>query len=404
MIEIYHNDLNIASFIKDDKDFVIDYKDFELKNSISLSLPNTKKIYLYHYRFAPFLETFLPEGYLYEVFKNLLSKQYGRVDDYLIFSLLCNNIDSRLAFKSDLDSYVKFSEFDIDEILTNDTDDTFNKLLQTFLNKNAISGVQPKTVAVLQDKEKLETKEYIIKTWGSEFEDLAFNEYFCLKTVQKAGVVIPNIQLSKNNRFLIVEKFTLKNDGSYYGFEEILSLMNKNKDSKYDGSYEQVAKIIYQFSSNKKESMVQFYKTVVMNYLLKNGDAHLKNFGLLYEDDFSNIFYAPAYDIVNTVVYIHKDKPALMLNGKKVWWGMEELIKFGQKSCMLSKKEAAGYYEECLEALKWGINELENHQSKNSNFKIGKMMLDSWRLSLNNKTIKEIDNDTIRAWREYKKA
>lgn len=401
MIEIFHNQNAIASFIKDNRNFIIDYKNFDIKNSIALSLPNTQKIYLYDYKFPPFLESFLPEGYLYEIFKNLLSKEYGKVDDYLIFSLLSSNIQSRVEFLSDLQNNIEFPTLDIDEILTNDSNDTFNSLLQTFLNKNAISGVQPKTIALLKEKEKLDTKEYIIKTWGDEYQDLALNEYFCLRAVQKAGVKTANIKLSKNNKFLIVEKFTLKSDGSFYGFEEILSLMDKNKESKYDGSYEQIAKTIYSYTTYKKESMVAFYKTVVMNYLLKNGDAHLKNFGLLYDDDFKNIFYSPVYDVVNTVVYIYKDKPALMLEGKKIWHSKDTLIKFGQKSCLLTLSEAKKYYEECFEALVWAIDELESYLTENPDFKIGKMMLDSWRLSLQEVTIKELDDDTIRTWKNY---
>jgi len=38
MVEIYHNNTNIASFIKDDKEFIIDYQNFDLKNSICLWL------------------------------------------------------------------------------------------------------------------------------------------------------------------------------------------------------------------------------------------------------------------------------------------------------------------------------------------------------------------------------
>ena len=401
MIEIFHNQNAIASFIKDNRNFIIDYKNFDIKNSIALSLPNTQKIYLYDYKFPPFLESFLPEGYLYDIFKNLLSKEYGKVDDYLIFSLLSSNIQSRVEFLSDLQNNIEFPTLDIDEILTNDSNDTFNSLLQTFLNKNAISGVQPKTIALLKEKEKLDTKEYIIKTWGDEYQDLALNGYFCLRAVQKAGVKTANIKLSKNNKFLIVEKFTLKSDGSFYGFEEILSLMDKNKESKYDGSYEQIAKTIYSYTTYKKESMVAFYKTVVMNYLLKNGDAHLKNFGLLYDDDFKNIFYSPVYDVVNTVVYIHKDKPALMLEGKKIWHSKDTLIKFGQKSCLLTLNEAKKYYAECFEALVWAIDELESYLTENPDFKIGKMMLDSWRLSLQEVTIKELDDDIIRTWKNY---
>jgi serine/threonine-protein kinase HipA len=119
-----------------------------------------------------------------------------------------------------------------------------------------------------------------------------------------------------------------------------------------------------------------------MNYLLKNGDAHLKNFGLLYEDDFKNIFYSPVYDVVNTVVYIHKDKPALMLEGKKIWHSKDTLIKFGQKSCLLSQSAAKEYYKECYDALVWVIDELESYLSEHPDFKVGKMMLDSWELSL----------------------
>ncbi|MDY0122503.1 MAG: HipA domain-containing protein [Sulfurimonas sp.] len=401
MIDIFHNEKVIASFIKDNNNFIIDYKNHEIKNSIALSLPNTQKIYLYDYKFSPFLESFLPEGYLYEIFKNMLSKEYGRVDDYLIFSLLCENIQSRVQFQSDLTNRINFPTFDLDEILRDDTSDTFSKLLHTFLNKNAISGVQPKTIAFLKEKEKLDTKEYIIKTWGEEYQDLALNEHFCLRIAKKAGIKTANNRLSKNNKFLIVEKFTLKDDGGFFGFEEILSLMEKNKENKYDGSYEQVAKIIYQYTTNKKESMIAFYKTVLINYLLKNGDAHLKNFGLLYEDDFSHIFYSPVYDIVNTVAYIHKDKPALMLKGKKIWWAKEALIEFGCKSCLLSKSEALSYYDECFKALEWGIAELENYLRDHQNFSIGQIMLESWKMSLEEKNMKEVDNDTIRTWRDY---
>lgn len=67
MIKILHHHNTIASFVKDNQNFIIDYNDFDIKNSISLSLPNTQKIYLYDYRFPPFLESFLPEGYLYEI-------------------------------------------------------------------------------------------------------------------------------------------------------------------------------------------------------------------------------------------------------------------------------------------------------------------------------------------------
>jgi serine/threonine-protein kinase HipA len=339
----------------------------------------------------------LPEGYLYEIFKNLLTKEYGYIDDYLIFSKLAPNIQSRIAFKSDF-SKLDFDFLDIENIVENDSNDTFRKLLDTFLNKNAISGVQPKTVALLKDKETLHIKEYIIKTWGEEYPHLAENEYFCLKACQKAGIEIPNITLSKNKKFLIVENFIFQK-GQTLGFEEILSLQDKNRDNKYDGSYEQVAKSIYQFTTHKKESLTAYYKIVIMNYLLKNGDAHLKNFGLLFRDDFSDIWLSPAYDVVNTTSYIYQDKPALMMQGKKVWFDQEVLVEFGMKYCLLTQKEADGFYAECVNALNECIIDIESYIVENPDFKtIGTRMIESFKISLTNQTIKELPLELTRTW------
>lgn len=362
---------------------------------ISLIMPYRASTYNRKYKLHPIFEMNMPEGYLFEIFKKYLSKEYGYIDDFLIFSHLCVNIESRLSFKSWI-AKNEFISFDIDEILHNDTPDTFSKILTTFLTKNAISGVQPKSFALLSDKESLSTKEYIIKTWGDEYSELALNEYFCLKAVERAGVTIPNIQLSKNHKFLLVERFNydIKAD-EFLGFEEILVLLGKNRDEKYSGSYEQVAKVVYSVTTDKADSMNALYKTIVMNYLLKNGDAHLKNFGILYDKELKNIYFAPAYDIVNTVVYFNKDRPALSMFGKKLWFGKKELVKFGIESCYLSQSEATKLYVVCQNALKKSIEELESYVSTHSSFEeVGSKMVAMWKLSQDEKTYKEIALET----------
>jgi serine/threonine-protein kinase HipA len=62
----------------------------------------------------------------------MLTKKYGYVDDYLIFSLLSPNIEGRVKYKSDFKE-LNFEAFDMDEILNHDSKDTFNKLLNSFL-------------------------------------------------------------------------------------------------------------------------------------------------------------------------------------------------------------------------------------------------------------------------------
>lgn len=363
---------------------------------ISLIMPYKSSSYIWKYKLHPIFDMNMPEGYLFELFKNYLTKEYGYIDDFLVFSHICSNIQSRLTYKSEFEKKEFFS-FDLDEVLQNDTQETFYKIVTTFLDKNAISGIQPKSLAILEDKESLISKEYIIKTWADEYPQLALNEYFCLKAIEKSGVKIPNIKVSKNSKFLLVERFNYdKQTDSFLGFEEILCLLGKNKDEKYSGSYEQISKVIYSVSTQKLEDMKSFYKLIIMNYLLKNGDAHLKNFGILYNSDFSQIYFAPAYDVVNTVVYFHKDRPALSMFGKKVWFGKKELVKFGIQSCYLNQNEANEIYELCIKALKSSIFELEEYLKSDKNFQvIGTMMLNIWKLSLDEKTYKEIPNETI---------
>ncbi len=366
---------------------------------ISLIMPFKNSSYLWKNKLHPIFDMNMPEGYLFEILKQYISKEFGYLDDYLVFSYLCGNIQSRLTYDSWCDEN-KFLSFDMNDILQNDSKDTFSKLVSTYLRKNAISGIQPKSLALLEDKENFTTKEYIIKTWGVEYDQLALNEYFCLKAVENSGVPIPNIKLSKNNKFLVIERFNYDNTtNKFLGFEEILTLLGKNKDEKYSGSYEQIAKVIYSVTTDKLNSMKNLFKIIVMNYLLKNGDAHLKNFGILYDENIQNIWLSPAYDIVNTVVYFNKDRPALTMYGKKVWYGKKELVKFGVQYCYLSTKESNNIYNQCLKALDIAIDALEVYIKTNDDFKnIGQKILDSWYLGTNQITYKEIPVEIIRNW------
>ena len=129
---------------------------------ISLIMPYKASTYLWRNRLHPIFDMNMPEGYLFEVLKNYLNKQHGYIDDYLMFSYLCPNIQGRLTFTSEF-SDNQFNVIDLEDVIQHDDEDTFVKLVKTFLDKNAISGVQPKTLALLRDKESLTTKEYIIK-------------------------------------------------------------------------------------------------------------------------------------------------------------------------------------------------------------------------------------------------
>ncbi len=117
--------------------------------------------------------------------------------------------------------------------------------------------------------------------------------------------------------------------------------------------------------------------------------------------DMSNIRLSPAYDVVNTAVYVFTDRPALTMFGKKVWFGRKELIKFGVNSCYIAEKNATIFYDECMEAVKTSIAELRKYIVNNPSFKtIGLRMIDTWNLSLKNEMHKELPIEIRRNWAE----
>ena len=212
----------------------------------------------------------------------------------------------------------------------------------------------------MKDKETLLLQEYIVKSWGEDYPHLALNEYFCMSAVKHAGIEVPEFYISDDNKLFIMKRFDIKKDGSYLGFEDMCVLQVKQAQDKYEGSYEQVAKTIKTFVSpkNKKKSLINFFKMIVINNLLQNGDAHLKNFGLVYEN-ITDIKLAPAYDVVCTTMYIQNDISALHLLGSKKLWEKKFLLRFGKESCDLSPKEVTDLYDECTSAIVKTKTEIE---------------------------------------------
>jgi serine/threonine-protein kinase HipA len=62
----------------------------------------------------------------------------------------------------------------------------------------------------------------------------------------------------------------------------------------------------------------QYARMVAYSCTVGNGDAHLKNFSVIYKHAEDVVELAPAYDIVSTVLYIRRDSLALTMDGSSV--------------------------------------------------------------------------------------
>ncbi len=78
-----------------------------------------------------------------------------------------------------------------------------------------------------------------MKLWEpNEYPQLAANEYFCLTAARKCGLDVPPFRLAEDGMALVIDRFDLRMDGTYRGFEDFCVLNARRTDEKYRGSYE----------------------------------------------------------------------------------------------------------------------------------------------------------------------
>ena len=351
-----------------------------LEDSICISMPANHLTYRKHAGLIPFFDMFIPEGFLFQYLKEIIHKRENKLNDFILLWYLADGVKTKAKLKGrKIETEEKKEYITMEELEKNDTPDMFYKLLKMFLDKNAISGIQPKSIAVVKDKAQLPGGEYIVKTYGEVYPNLTEVEYFCLKVAKRSGLETPEFKLSKNRNFLIVKRF----DEDNFFFEEAGSLLGKTRLDKYTGSYEQIAKIIKKYSKDVLNDLKSYFKMIVINTLIRNGDAHLKNFGLMFNKDFSDIRLSPAYDLICSSIYIRDDKPALTINGKHKWLNKQEIIRFGENICLLSEDETKELIGECINAVELTKEEIRDYIKENKGFSdIGLKMIEIWDKAL----------------------
>lgn len=281
----------------------------------------------------PVFQMNLPEGALLEAIRRAVAKLAGE-DDLTILRVTGGNQIGRNRFSPVGDEAPNLipSPESLQELLTYpDTTELFHELMKRYSLRSGISGVQPKVLLDATDRATLTTTGYIVKSWGSDYPQLAANEFFCLSAAQRAGLPVPEFYLAENGGLFVMKRFDLLPGGATsLGFEDMCSLQGVGTARKYAGSYERVARSIRDFVSAEYQipAREQFFAMLLLSVMVGNGDAHLKNFGVLYDSVRGTVRMAPVYDVVTTTAYIRKDVPALSLAGTKKWWPRKTLEQF----------------------------------------------------------------------------
>ena len=191
---------------------------------------------------------------------------------------------------------------------------------QEMIGKLSISGVQPKLSMILDKKKSelvpvAEGGEYILKP-QTHFPHLPENEQCCMDIAQDLGIDVPGhclLKLNDGSFVYIVKRFDRQGKRKIHQ-EDFGQILGKKK---YDGSAEQIGRVLKNISAVPGLDVQLLFERIVLNFLIGNGDAHLKNFSVNY-DQAGQIRLSPAYDIVcSKLVIPDEEDSALTINGKK---------------------------------------------------------------------------------------
>ena len=360
-LNVYVNKDLCGKLSFEEENYVFNYAD-NASSIVSLTMPirkaswNTKKLH-------PVFEMNMPEGSLKEAIKNHFAKLQN-MDDINFLKLIGPYMLGRIKFNE-----IKEQEdaLALDDILKSDKVNLFEELMQKFAIRSGVSGVQPKLLLTAQNRTTMAFEHFIVKSWENNYPQLALNEYFCMRAIKNANLPTPEFYISDNLSMFIMKRFDIKEDNSYFGFEDMCVLTARNTDEKYNGSYEEIARVIRDTvnPTERKESLRVFFTAIIMNHFLRNGDGHLKNYGVLYEYDYEDARLAPIYDVITTTMYIKNDIPALKLGDAKLWWKEKTLKAFATKSCRLSNSDYEEAVQICMDAIKKTKMEIDSYEAKN---------------------------------------
>ncbi len=333
----FQNGRNVLSF---DKEFKNDPSRPTFSLITHRNFPHSEKLmsqpWARNQRLHPVLSNLLPEGALRELISQGLKTHID--NEFQIFSYLGHDLPGALEATpmepQDVPERVLSIHGKVKAIKFTGNDQE---------NKFSLAGVQMKFSMKEKDgrynlTKKGELGDWIIKTPSTRHKHVPLNEYTAMSLAALAGIDIPDIQLIERDKLDNLPQINLPDEKLAFAIkrfdrdgntkihmEDFAQILVKYPHEKYNSAnYEHIGKVIYDFSGDGLADAQQFARRLLVNILLANGDAHLKNWSLLYQDQVTPRL-SPSYDIVTTSVYIDDEKEyALNLGKTKKWFSVTE--------------------------------------------------------------------------------
>lgn len=220
---------------------------------------------------------------------------------------------------------------------------------QVIRSQTTLTGVQAKLSLDIDSKRNQPQRFTIVGLWGRYILKPQADIFHCLPEVEDVTMhlaelakikVVPHslIRFADGELCYITKRIDRGTKGEKFPMEDMCQLSERLTEYKYKGSYEQIAKLIMQYSSVPKLDVVNFWEQVVFSWLTGNADMHLKNFSL-YSLRRGYYSLTPGYDMISTALVMPEDTEelALTLNGKKRKIKRSD-FEIAMSNCRLEKK------------------------------------------------------------------
>jgi serine/threonine-protein kinase HipA len=131
------------------------------------------------------------------------------------------------------------------------------------------------------------------------------------------------------------------------------------------------------------DTLEQLFAMVALSCAVENGDAHLKNFAVLYEHPEAPVRLAPAYDIISTTLYLPRDVLALTLDGSKQFPDRKRLVGFGRRACGLTEATTRELLDRVRSGVERAMADIRRYASKHAAFaQHGERLITTFRRGL----------------------
>ncbi len=187
--------------------------------------------------------------------------------------------------------------------------------------KFSLAGVQLK-LSLLRQEDRFvapasgDRGDFILKLPDASYPHVPRNELAMMRLAKAVGLDVPDAMLVHRDEIegmhdatfwprgedmaYAVRRFDRSATRTPIHMEDFAQVRGIYADDKYHGSFETVAALAYR--GRHTDDLHEVARRIGFNLLVRNADAHLKNWSLLYPDG-RKPRLSPAYDIVSTAVY-----------------------------------------------------------------------------------------------------